>query len=412
MHMTNSSLFAMLTTNFPRWVAGAGNTDRINALDSAAQDVLLRFILAEVSGAPTFAERDRYVNDFCAFNISLNQIASELINSRLAFEIYSVAIPDDLRFFFQPPSAPEQDKIVETMKRDGYCLSPISLSVGQMADLKAGLRTQSFRTKGIRPRTLDGATLLAFEKTGGSPSTEDGDTYWLDDMDALVHDPLFMRLAFDPYIIAMASSYLGCPPVHVQTNAWFSFPGRVSKNNLSMNGQLFHQDKEFIKFFKVFIYLSDVGMEQGPHSYVEGSHRDELHRKGVALSERLTDADIGRYYERARIKTVTGSAGSILFGDTSCVHKGESVTHGMRIMLQLEYASSLYLSPVPPFSDISTENSELQLYHESFRKRMISNYNSKLRMLYVEYKASRPVPGPIVRLRMVAGRIKQRFIGR
>ncbi len=347
--MNNATLFATLTTNFPHWVAGAGNPDRINALDSAAQDALLRFVLAEVNEEPTFAERDRYFSDLCAFDFTLNEIASELVNSRVGVETWDAGVPDDLRFFSKPPSTSAQDTVVATMMRDGYCLSPISLTDKHMADLKAGLRTQSFRTKGMRPQTLDGATLLAFEKTDGSPSTEDGDTYWVDDMDALAHDPLFMKLAFDPYIVAMAGRYLGCPPVHVQTNAWFSFPGRISKNNLSLNGQLFHQDKEFTKFFKVFIYLSDVGLEQGPHSYVEGSHHDELHRKGVGLSARVTDTDIGNYYERARIKTVTGPAGFIFFGDTSCVHKGESVIKGMRIMLQLEYASSLYLSPVPPF---------------------------------------------------------------
>lgn len=406
--MSNATLSATLAANFPRWFAGVGNPERIQALDSATQDALLRFVLAEVNEVPTFAERERYVNDLCAFDIALNQIASELINFRLGVESTSATIPDYLRYFCIPPLVTEQDRVVDTMLRDGYCLSPISLTAAQMDGLKAVLRGQKFTTKGMHPQTLDGALLLAFEKTGESPSTEDGDTYWLDDMDALAHDPLLVKLAFDPYIIAVAARYLGCPPVHVQTNAWFSFPGRVSKNNLSMNGQLFHQDKEFTKFFKVFIYLSDVGLEQGPHSYIEGSHHDELHRKGVGLSSRVSDADIGRYYDRARIKTVTGPAGSILFGDTSCVHKGESVTRGMRIMLQLEYASSLYLSPVPPFSDIPASGSALAHYPKPFVRRVLANYSTPQLQLYRAFaSAPKPQPGLGVRLRALAGRVKR-----
>lgn len=410
--MNNATLHATLTTSFPRWMVVAGNADRINALDSVAQEALLRFVLAEANDTPTFAERDRYFNDLCSFDLVLNEIASELVTSHLGVDTGEFAVPDGYRFFSEPPSTSVQDVVVATMVRDGYCLSPISLTDRQIADLKAGLRTQSFRTKGMFPQTLDGATLLAFEKTGGSPSTEGGDTYWLNDMDALAHDPLFVRLAFDPYIVAIAGRYLGCPPIHVQTNAWFSFPGRVSKNNLSMNGQLFHQDKEFTKFFKVFIYLSDVGLEQGPHSYVEGSHRDELHRKGVGLSERVKDADIGRYYDCARIKTIAGPAGSILFGDTSCVHKGESVTRGMRVMLQLEYASSLYLSPVPPFSDISASNSALAHYPELFARRLLANYSTAQLQTYRKFESAlRPRPRLGFRLRAFAGRVKRGLVG-
>lgn len=410
--MTLDALIAILSANFPRWLAGAGNLDRIEVLEPFSRQALLRFVLAEINDTLTFAQRERYVNDLCVFDIGVNQIASELISSRLGVEASWLQVPAKMRYFSEPPSVAQQDRVVETLMRDGYCASPISLTTAQMEDLKASLKSQNFRTKGAHPETLNGAQLLAYEITGGSPSTVDGDTYWLEDMDALAHDPLFVKLAFDPYIIAIATRYLGCPPIHVQTNAWFSFPGDTSKHNLSMNGQLFHQDKEFIKFFKVFIYLTDVGMEQGPHSYVEGSHRDELHRKGVALSDRVTDADIGRYYDRARIKTVTGPAGSILFGDTSCVHKGESVTRGMRIMLQLEYASSLYLSPVPPFSDIVSPAGALPYYPERFARRMLANYSSTQLQLYRAFEAMpRPRPGLAVRLRMLAGRVKRKLVG-
>ena len=86
------------------------------------------------------------------------------------------------------------------------------------------------------------------------------------------------------------------------------------------------------------------------------------------------------------------------------MHKGESVTRGMRIMLQLEYASSLYLSPVPPFSDIVAFVCALAHYPEPFMRRMLANYNTQQLHMYRAFaSAPRPKSGLGVRLRALAG---------
>ena len=71
---------------------------------------------------------------------------------------------------------------------------------------------------------------------------------------------------------------------------------------------MFHQDKEFAKFFKVFVYLTDVTEGNGPHVFVEGSHIDEAHTLGVPVTERIPDAEITKYYASDRIKTLLGPA--------------------------------------------------------------------------------------------------------
>jgi hypothetical protein len=180
----------------------------------------------------------------------------------------------------------------------------------------------------------------------------------------------------------------------VQTNIWFSFPTYLEKNNLSTNAQMFHQDKEFTKFLKVFIYLSDVGEDSGPHRYVEGSHVDEAHTFGIAFSDRIPDAEITRYYDASRIKTLLGPAGTITFGDTSCVHKGEPLVAGHRVMLQFEYAASLYLSPVAPFEQMSERLLQNLPYPAATRERLTANYNNAWRAEFLAEEARHKPPEP------------------
>lgn len=385
--INHSDLVHLLNEHCVNWVRKAGSKERIAALSTGASAALRRLLLAEMARTPTFEVRAQKIGDLAHFDFSLNALAAELL-----LEIHGVASFDGddqieiPRFFKGAPNRNEVNGLVNVLNKKGYCPSPVPLTQQQIFDVFEVLGQCQYSTKGHYPHTMTGIALLDALKNGSMPPVSDGDTYWLTDQDELVHNPLLASLAFDPYIISVVSKYLGCAPVHVQTNAWFSLPSAQFKSNLSSNAQMFHQDKEFVKFLKVFVYLTDVGMEQGPHSYIEGSHLDELHRKGPGLSDRVADADIGKYYEPSRLKTVTGPAGMVLFGDTSCVHKGEPVRAGYRVMLQLEYASSLYLSPVKPFNDMSESQLSLMPYGEAVAKCMTRNYSSDQRMAFERFE--------------------------
>jgi hypothetical protein len=113
--------------------------------------------------------------------------------------------------------------------------------------------------------------------------------------------------------------------------------------------QLFHFDLDRIKWLKVFFYINDVTPENGPHCYIEGSHKvnakpvDILNRGYV----RIPDADLAPHYKPEAFKTVCGEAGSMFIGDTKCWHKGTPLKKGHRLVLELEYASSLFGANYP-----------------------------------------------------------------
>jgi hypothetical protein len=143
-------------------------------------------------------------------------------------------------------------------------------------------------------------------------------------------------LIADPFIHDVAAAYLGCTPIFTQVAAWQSLSDpEASAEDLSEAAQLFHYDYDWPAFVKFFFYLTDVGPENGPFTYVVGTHE----QKRSWAQGRREDADIASAYPD-RIWPVTGEAGDLIIADTVGFHKGERVREGARIMLQLEFAVS------------------------------------------------------------------------
>jgi Phytanoyl-CoA dioxygenase (PhyH) len=166
------------------------------------------------------------------------------------------------------------------------------------------------------------------------------------DQSTLLRCPDISSLVFNPNFIALAQDFLGAPPVHAQVNAWWSVAYSQDREHLSAAAQKFHQDRDFIKFLKIFIYLTDVDADSGPHEFIAGSNVDYAKFYGpYRASKRRTDAELLACYGRERLRSFTAPRGSVLIEDTSGFHKGAPVRNGHRMLLQIEYVSSLYGSP-------------------------------------------------------------------
>ena len=104
---------------------------------------------------------------------------------------------------------------------------------------------------------------------------------------------------------------------------------------MSDAAQLFHYDYDWPAFLKVFIYLTDVGPENGPFTFVAGTHEHKKHWNDGRRDDSYMEST---YPGMAR--AVTGKAGDLIVADTVGYHKGERVRDGERLMLQLEFAVS------------------------------------------------------------------------
>ena len=143
----------------------------------------------------------------------------------------------------------------------------------------------------------------------------------------------------DPAILQIVSQYFGCQPVFDFITAYRSFPTGTDKETLSRAAQMFHFDKDRLVFLKVFVYLTDVTPETGPHIYVSGSHRnkpDALWQDG-----RRSDEEVETAYPPGSIQEITGPAGTVFLADTRGYHKGMPVQSGERVLMQFHYSISL-----------------------------------------------------------------------
>jgi ectoine hydroxylase-related dioxygenase (phytanoyl-CoA dioxygenase family) len=193
------------------------------------------------------------------------------------------------------------------------------------------------------------------------------------DLQAVIDNADVQRLMADRSIVAVSQRYLRCRPiVDVMTMWWHT---AFSNQPDPDAAQFWHFDMDRIKWLKFFVYLTDVGPENGPHSFVAGSHKtggipSHLLSRGYS---RLTDEDVERCYSADRFIEFTGPRGTILAEDTRGLHKGKHVLKGDRLVLQLQFSNSLYGGTYEPTRFSRATAPELQAMVARYR-RLYSNY--------------------------------------
>lgn len=168
--------------------------------------------------------------------------------------------------------------------------------------------------------------LKRFKSSEVSPLTQVAN-YKRDD---LVGIKEILEIANDPKVLAFAQEFLRATPTISNINAWWSFGEKESAEQ----AQFFHRDVDDYKFIKLFFYLTDVEMENGPHVYVESSSKDDQFTR----IRRFSDAEIEETYGKEKIKYFTGKKGEAFFVDTYGIHKGLLPKKGKRLILQVQYS--------------------------------------------------------------------------
>jgi len=151
--------------------------------------------------------------------------------------------------------------------------------------------------------------------------------YIVDDWNNL---PEIVKIANSPSILNIAEGYLGCKPTISNLQLWWSFSGHEN----SEEAENFHRDVDDWKFVKFFIYLTDVDLQSGPHTYVQKSINSHRHLP----IKRYSDTEIEKYFGKENIKIMTGKKGSAFMEDTFGFHKGQLAKEDRRLVLQVQYS--------------------------------------------------------------------------
>ncbi len=151
--------------------------------------------------------------------------------------------------------------------------------------------------------------------------------------DAHRHCEALREIACDATVLEVARRYLGAEPILYSSAIWRSRkverPEKVRDSHLFR----FHFDVADVKSLVLFVYLSDVDEQSGPHLVIPGTHR----RKSLWDTMRLylDDPTAQRRYVD-KIRMITGQRGTAFFEEQTTYHK-QSIPQKPRLMLAITY---------------------------------------------------------------------------
>ena len=174
----------------------------------------------------------------------------------------------------------------------------------------------------------------------------------------VLNAPFLAEIANREDILALAESYLGCPPTLYSVNAFWSFPEQTRP---WPGIQTFHRDFDDFRFCTMFIFLTDFRSEDGAHYYIPGTHRPEVvekifaekttswRREYAASPEKIPKVDLNALFAEnldlnaacaalfdGQIQMVTAPAGSAVIEDTYGLHKGD-IPKSYRLLVWIRY---------------------------------------------------------------------------
>jgi hypothetical protein len=171
--------------------------------------------------------------------------------------------------------------------------------------------------------------------------------------------PYLLDIANDPRLVDAASAYLGCKPVISTFRAWWSFGGFTEPKD----AEYFHRDVDDWKFVKLFVYLTDVGPDNGPHVFVKGSQRSNR----LLELRRHSDAEVEDVFGKDAVLSITGAQGSAFFEDTFGFHKGTVCRTGRRLLFQVQYS----ISPIHAYEYRPVPGTGLDARYDAYMNRLL-----------------------------------------
>ena len=185
---------------------------------------------------------------------------------------------------------------------------------------------------------------------------------------AVTNCPHFLEYILSPEILQIVERRIGATPTLVSLDSWWSFADCQAPRE----AQNFHIDVDDYRFVKIFIYLTDVDKDAGPHTYIPGTQDRTFMTQLIERNQekypemrnwyfaqlRKSDAEVAQYIG-VEPDYLEGPAGSCMIVDTSGIHKGLLPNNKDRLLLQATFGctpcKTTMLDPLQ-MGSISTNN--------------------------------------------------------
>jgi len=261
------------------------------------------------------------------------------------------------------PALPEAEdarmqRHLKEMRENGITLLGPVLKQGQIKEVHDYLDT----------RKLYGSHVWTFSDKTAKAKAEIKEKfgqgcYILED---LLGAPHLLETMSSPFVLKLVEQYLGCVPTIFQSNLMWSFQKRKSKPTVA---QAFHRDWDNFRFCVLFVYMTDVDKNTGPHQYIRNTHTVEGVKHAVdryrAQGGNESWAKTDTFYREAKLNDdqiqklfkdellqIEQPAGYAFLADAFGLHRGVPLVEGERLLFWTRYGLydngfSVDVSPAP-----------------------------------------------------------------
>jgi hypothetical protein len=150
----------------------------------------------------------------------------------------------------------------------------------------------------------------------------------------------FMEFSLSEPVLRIVCGYLEMFSRLVLMDLWYN----VSTNGPDVFSQRWHRDPDDRKEVKLFLYLRDVNVGNGPFCYIPGSHNagrfKRVFPQTIRISNYPPDGAVENKFSENQRQVCTGKAGTLIFCDTTGFHKGGHPTTDGRLLFTAVYTTN------------------------------------------------------------------------
>ncbi|MCA9806189.1 MAG: phytanoyl-CoA dioxygenase family protein [Cyanobacteria bacterium HKST-UBA02] len=225
---------------------------------------------------------------------------------------------------------------VDAIKRDGYFVFPEKVPVSILESIYGYSLTI--------PASMEGEAYQNVENKGYFNEANPVAAIYRFSQEDTINHSVLQQIMADPVLLEIASRYFNSQASYCNVHMWWTTPYGCETPNPRL-AQQYHFDMDRFKFLNFFLYVTDVGPEDGPHCFIRGSHR----RKPVRFLQdrRFTDEEVAEHYSPEDHIEINGPRGTIMAVDGRGLHKAKMPTRGNRLMFLSSMSSSLFGQTYP-----------------------------------------------------------------
>lgn len=208
---------------------------------------------------------------------------------------------------------------IESLKDNGYVMLDNFVSAGDVQDMVNWFSNKKTYDRWNEASGFFDPTQPPHDCHTAPFSTED-----------ILNSPHAIKWVNNEKVLSIVEKTLGAKATLSNLSVWWSYPGHATPQE----AENFHRDVDDLRFIKLFIYLTDVDSESGPHAFVPKSHKYMGYRK----IRRYLDQEIEQSFGKNGIKYFTGEPGTAFLENTFGLHKGQLPVSKRRLLFQAQYS--------------------------------------------------------------------------